>query len=93
MVSFKSLITLAIAATSVSSFNLLHDDKGFAILPPTNIVLDHLKEVGKKLSLLIMMFLTLLKKMVKLFMLIYILMKLNVLVNMLKIMIIPCITN
>lgn len=40
MVSFKSLITLAIAATSVSSFNLLHDDKGFAILPPTNIVLD-----------------------------------------------------
>ncbi|KGU34159.1 Secreted protein [Candida albicans P60002] len=48
MVSFKSLITLAVAATSVSSFNLLHDDKGFAILPPTNIVLDHLKEVGKK---------------------------------------------
>ena len=47
MVSFKSLITLAIAATSVSSFNLLHDDKGFAILPQPTLFLDHLKEVGK----------------------------------------------
>ncbi|RCK55659.1 hypothetical protein Cantr_05764 [Candida viswanathii] len=37
MVSFKSLITLAIAATSVSAFNLLHDEEGFAILPPPTL--------------------------------------------------------
>lgn len=48
MASFKSLITLAIAATSVSAFNLLHDEEGYAILPPTELVLDKLKEVGKK---------------------------------------------
>ncbi|KAI5969925.1 hypothetical protein CANMA_000965 [Candida margitis] len=48
MVSFKYLITLALATTAVQSFSLLHDAEGFAILPPTDVVLNHLKEAGKK---------------------------------------------
>ncbi|CAI5756731.1 unnamed protein product [Candida verbasci] len=47
MVSFKSLILLSSVALNVQCFSLLHDIEGFAILPPTDLVLEHLKTVGK----------------------------------------------
>ncbi|KAI5958061.1 hypothetical protein KGF57_002869 [Candida theae] len=51
MVSLKYLIHLALATTAVQSFSLLHDAEGFAILPPTDVVLKNLKSAGKKDSL------------------------------------------
>ncbi|KAL6453329.1 hypothetical protein SBY92_004896 [Candida maltosa Xu316] len=48
MVSFKSLITLALAVTSVTSLTLLKDDEGFSVLPPTELVLEQLKQVATK---------------------------------------------
>ena len=48
MVSFKYLVSLALATTVVQSFTLLHDAEGYAILPPTDVVLNYLKEAGKK---------------------------------------------
>ncbi|CAK9435533.1 uncharacterized protein LODBEIA_P02600 [Lodderomyces beijingensis] len=48
MVSFNSVVALAFAFTSTYSFSLLHDEAGFAILPPTDKVLQHLEEAGKK---------------------------------------------
>ncbi|EDK42679.1 hypothetical protein PVL30_000825 [Lodderomyces elongisporus] len=48
MVSFTSIATLAMAITSACSFSLLHDQDGYAILPPTDTVLAHLKSAGKK---------------------------------------------
>ncbi|EGW35185.1 uncharacterized protein SPAPADRAFT_58378 [Spathaspora passalidarum NRRL Y-27907] len=43
MVSVKFLSITALAVCS-QAFQLLHDESGFAILPPTNLVLDNLKQ-------------------------------------------------
>ncbi|KAI3405840.1 hypothetical protein KGF56_001447 [Candida oxycetoniae] len=47
MVSFNTVLSLALAISTTYSFSLLHDDQGYAILPPTEKVLEYLKEVGK----------------------------------------------
>ncbi|KAK6456770.1 Coi1 protein [Scheffersomyces xylosifermentans] len=45
MVSVKTLSTLALCLlTSVNGFDLLRDNEGFAILPPTHLVLKHLED-------------------------------------------------
>ncbi|RLV92540.1 hypothetical protein JA1_003061 [Spathaspora sp. JA1] len=46
MVSVKFLSIAAIAICSTNAFQLLHDQAGFPILPPTNLVLDNLQAVA-----------------------------------------------
>ncbi|KAI5951494.1 hypothetical protein KGF54_004568 [Candida jiufengensis] len=49
MVSINTLLPLIVSlSSSVLSFQLLHDQDGYAILPPTDKVLEHLKQVGKQ---------------------------------------------